>query len=93
MEKSVNIWLSELVKVVVVMEERRRAILQELNEKGRVRVADLSRRFGCSEVTIRNDIKNMDTEGMLKRIHGGGGRAFGGKGGKKKGRGKKMDLL
>ena len=53
------------------MEERRRAILQELNEKGRVRVADLSRRFGCSEVTIRNDIKNMDTEGMLKRIHGG----------------------
>lgn len=71
MEKSVNIWLSELVKVVVVMEERRRAILQELNEKGRVRVADLSRRFGCSEVTIRNDIKNMDTEGMLKRIHGG----------------------
>ena len=53
------------------MEERRRAILQELNEKGRVRVAELSRRFGCSEVTIRNDIKNMDMEGMLKRTHGG----------------------
>lgn len=53
------------------MEERRRAILNELNEKGKVRVAELSEKFGCSEVTIRNDIKNMDMEGLLKRTHGG----------------------
>lgn len=53
------------------MEERRRMILQELEEKGRVRVADLSKELECSEVTIRNDIKNMDMEGLLKRVHGG----------------------
>lgn len=53
------------------MEERRSAILQELNIKGKVKVADLSKEFGCSEVTIRSDIKAMDTEGLLKRTHGG----------------------
>lgn len=53
------------------MEERRRTILRELEEIGRVRVADLSRELGCSEVTIRNDIKNMDMEGLLQRVHGG----------------------
>lgn len=53
------------------MEERRRAILREVEEKGRVRVAELSKEFGCSEVTIRNDIKNMDMEGLLTRTHGG----------------------
>lgn len=53
------------------MEERRRAILRELNDKGQVRVADLSKMFGCSEVTIRSDIKCMDQEGLLIRTHGG----------------------
>ena len=51
------------------MEERRQAILRELEEKGKVRVAELSRELGCSEVTIRNDIKSMSAEGLLKRTH------------------------
>ena len=41
------------------MEERRQAILEELEKKGKVRVAELSRSLNCSEVTIRNDIKEM----------------------------------
>ena len=53
------------------MEERRNEILKELDRKGRVKVTDLSTEFGCSEVTIRNDIKAMDIEGLLKRTHGG----------------------
>ena len=53
------------------MEERRNEILKELDRKGRVTVTDLSKEFGCSEVTIRNDIKAMDIEGLLKRTHGG----------------------
>lgn len=53
------------------MQERRQLILKELDEKGKVRVNELSEKFGCSEVTIRNDIKNMDAEGLLKRTHGG----------------------
>ena len=50
---------------------RRNEILKELDRKGRVKVTDLSKEFGCSEVTIRNDIKAMDIEGLLKRTHGG----------------------
>ena len=53
------------------MQERRQKILQELEEKGKVRVAELSRELGCSEVTIRSDIKNMEIEGLLQRTHGG----------------------
>lgn len=53
------------------MEERRNEILKELDRKGRVKVTDLSKEFGCSEVTIRNDIKAMDIEGLLKRTNGG----------------------
>ena len=53
------------------MEERRNEILKELDRKGRVKVTDLSKEFGCSEETIRNDIKAMDIEGLLKRTHGG----------------------
>ena len=53
------------------MEERRNEILKELDRKVRVKVTDLSKEFGCSEVTIRNDIKAMDIEGLLKRTHGG----------------------
>lgn len=53
------------------MEERRYEILQEVEEQGSVRVAELSRKFRCSEVTIRNDIKSMDMEGLLTRTHGG----------------------
>ena len=47
------------------MEERRNEILRELDRKGRVKVTDLSKEFGCSEVTIRNDIKAMDIEGSV----------------------------
>lgn len=38
---------------------------------GAVRVADLSRELGCSEVTIRGDIKKLDEQGQLRRVHGG----------------------
>lgn len=54
-----------------MMQERRNLILKKLEECGKVRVADLSRELGCSEVTIRHDIKDMDSEGLLKRTHGG----------------------
>lgn len=54
-----------------MMQERRRAILREVNERGKVKVIDLSRDLNCSEVTIRHDIKMMDQEGLLKRTHGG----------------------
>ena len=54
-----------------MLQERRNHILQKVTENGKVRVADLSRELNCSEVTIRNDIKNMDQQGLLQRTHGG----------------------
>lgn len=53
------------------MEERRHAILQMVESKGAVKVAELSKELGCSEVTIRSDIKKLDMEGLLRRTHGG----------------------
>lgn len=53
------------------MQERRQIILQKLEIEGKVRVAELSKQLNCSEVTIRNDIKNMHEEGLLMRTHGG----------------------
>ncbi|MGO5051634.1 DeoR/GlpR family DNA-binding transcription regulator [Lachnospiraceae bacterium LCP25S3_G4] len=53
------------------MLERRRIILHELEEKGKVKVSELSKQLNCSEVTIRSDVKAMDQEGLLVRTHGG----------------------
>lgn len=53
------------------MEERRRDIVREVEEKGEVRVSELSKKYNCSEVTIRGDIKYLDKEGLIKRVHGG----------------------
>lgn len=52
-------------------EERLRIILKEIENKGEVRVANLSRLLQCSEVTIRGDIKRLDEEGRVKRTYGG----------------------
>ncbi len=52
-------------------QERRQAILQLLSKQGRVMVADLSKRFGVSEVTVRADLQALAREGKLIRTHGG----------------------
>jgi DeoR/GlpR family transcriptional regulator of sugar metabolism len=36
-----------------------------------VRVSDLSERFGISEVSIRRDLERLESQGLLKRVHGG----------------------
>lgn len=55
----------------MLIEERRRAILQTLNRDGRVLVADLARRFETSEVTIRKDLESLHGHGLVHRTHGG----------------------
>ena len=55
----------------MVADNRRKKILELLEESGSVRVADLSRIFEISEVTIRTDLADMENKGLLTRVHGG----------------------
>ncbi len=52
-------------------EERRRAIVEQVNRDGRVLVAELSARFRTSPVTIRKDLEILHSVGRLHRTHGG----------------------
>lgn len=51
--------------------ERRELVLELLERKGRVTVAELSARASVSEMTIRRDLEALEREGVLKRVHGG----------------------
>ncbi len=53
------------------LEERRRKILEQLSQHGRVFVSDLSDQLNVSAVTIRQDLKALEAEGLLDRTHGG----------------------
>jgi len=51
--------------------ERRSIIIKELDLKGRVSVSDLSKMFTVSEVTIRNDLAQLEKKNILIRARGG----------------------
>ena len=55
----------------MLSEERRREILEILQNDGRVLVGDLSRRFKTSLITIRKDLEFLHHRGLLERTHGG----------------------
>ena len=52
-------------------EERHNIILRELKIKGMIPVNDLVKLLNTSESTIRRDLNTLDSEGLLKKIHGG----------------------
>ena len=55
----------------VFARERQQHIALSVEEHGRVRVTDLAERFAVSEVTIRKDLRVLETEGRVVRAHGG----------------------
>ena len=55
----------------VLNEERRRAIVEMVNQNGRVLVQELGQRFSTSQVTIRKDLEILHGRGLLHRTHGG----------------------
>ena len=53
------------------VEERRRLILEQIRQQGRVFVKDLSDTLHVSTVTIRQDLRALEDEGLLERTYGG----------------------
>lgn len=52
-------------------EQRRDEIISIIHSKGKVKVSELSERYGISEVSIRKDLEFLELQGHLSRIHGG----------------------
>src|SRR6516165_8471636 len=55
----------------MLSEERRREIVEILQRDGRLLVAELSKRFQTSLITIRKDLEFLHHRGLLERTHGG----------------------
>jgi DeoR family fructose operon transcriptional repressor len=57
--------------MALFVEERRRLILEQLQQQGRVSVQELSDTMQVSAVTIRQDLRALEEEGLLERTYGG----------------------
>ncbi|MBD0690544.1 DeoR/GlpR family DNA-binding transcription regulator [Streptomyces sp. CBMA123] len=51
--------------------QRRAMILEWLRQRGGVRVNELTREFGVSDMTIRRDLDALARQGLLDKVHGG----------------------
>jgi DeoR/GlpR family transcriptional regulator of sugar metabolism len=51
--------------------ERQQLILEAVKDNRQATVAELSRRFDVSQVTIRRDLRELAAQGALRRAHGG----------------------
>jgi DeoR family transcriptional regulator, aga operon transcriptional repressor len=56
---------------VISLEERRGRMLALIRERQFIPVAELSDRFGISEVTVRSDLAALASDGHIHRIRGG----------------------
>lgn len=55
----------------IFAEERKQMIVELVNENVKTTVAELCRRFSVSPATVRNDLRELEQLGLLKRTHGG----------------------
>src|ERR1700752_3941183 len=51
--------------------QRQPKILERVREDGAVRVADLVRELGVSDMTVRRDLELLDDRGLLEKVPGG----------------------
>lgn len=51
--------------------ERRKTICEIIEQHGRADIAELVKRFGVSAETIRKDLILLESNGRLRRVHGG----------------------
>ena len=57
--------------------QRHAYILERVTADGGVRVADLARDLGVSDMTVRRDLELLDERGLLEKVHGGATAAAG----------------
>src|ERR1700735_856762 len=55
---------------------RLRRIVETLQERDQVQVSELAAALGCSEMTVRRDLRALEGSGALRRVHGGAVRGF-----------------
>ena len=55
----------------ITAEQRREEIVEAIHTEGKVKVTELSRKYGISEVSIRKDLELLEAQGQLARVHGG----------------------
>lgn len=58
----------------MLVPERHRHILGELEQREAVRVSELAAAMNVSEMTVRRDIETLHAAGSLRKIHGGASR-------------------
>ena len=51
--------------------QRQELILERVRETGAVRVAELARDLGVSDMTVRRDLEILHEHGLLEKVHGG----------------------
>ncbi|MBI4573680.1 MAG: DeoR/GlpR transcriptional regulator [candidate division NC10 bacterium] len=55
----------------MIAAQRRARIVESVNHRGILSVGELSRQAGTSLMTIRRDLTLLDSQGLLRRTHGG----------------------
>ena len=55
----------------LLAEQRRRKILELIEQRGQITVRELVERFAVSSVTARGDLDTLCSQGMAVRSHGG----------------------
>ena len=50
-------------------EERQAKLVEVINEKKKISVNDLAEIFEVSAVTMRKDLTDLDSEGLIRRTH------------------------
>ncbi|WP_157871685.1 DeoR/GlpR family DNA-binding transcription regulator, partial [Streptomyces aurantiacus] len=55
----------------LLAEQRRALILDEVRRRGGVRVNELTRKLGVSDMTVRRDLDSLARQGVVEKVHGG----------------------
>jgi DeoR/GlpR family transcriptional regulator of sugar metabolism len=59
------------LRTIVLPRQRQTYILGRVREDGGVRVGDLARELGVSDMTVRRDLELLEKQGLLEKVHGG----------------------